>query len=326
MKKILALLAIAGLATTAQAQFSTNFNDAAELANFDFLAEDNATNVLATIQAAAGVNVSVADYSTLQANSGDAASRVPEAPNSDVADTATTGLVINVDAATSPFDGVMATYNGAFPASGNYTATFDYFNAYGGGGGSTEFLFFGANTTGSTYIGASDVVFDRDGYIFSIAGDADFAGRDYNLGEGAVGGFSPSFVTSDATYIDGAGALPGVVWGDFQEVDIAGRQAADALFQNIFTTSTGPISGAITGQWVTVEVTYLNDRLSIKFNGNQIAVYDDPDDSFTSGSVSFGHEDSIFAGGGLTNYGIFDNFSLVEALPPSDAEAWNLYK
>lgn len=320
MKKIqfLALVALASASVTANAQFSTPFNsDAVITSDFTVLAGDSTgTTGLAAVNALTDVNVSVGSYGAIPTNNA-ANPTVPEAPRSNVGggDTATTGLIINVVSNTSAADGVTVTYNGTLPT--NYSVTFDYFNAYNGGGGSTEAILIGANTTGTTFIGEtnSTTPTPKDGYVFTAYGDADVTGPDYLIGEGSAGGFIPG-----GAFIDGT-ALTGVTWGDGQSPDVSGRDFGATLFSN--ATPTAVPAGSLQNTWTTFKVSYIGGILSISMNGTLIVTYVDPDNTFATGKFTIGHED-IFLGGGVTNFGIFDNFT-VEDETVASVDLWNVY-
>jgi hypothetical protein len=176
----------------------------------------------------------------------------------------------------------------------------------------------GINHSGSFPIAfrlpSTDLSDQTDGYFFKHHGDCDVAGSDYFILEGVNG------VIDDSSH-------PGLTWADGQETDVPGRDFNVDLFNNAVTGypfgATVP-GGAFRWVWQTVRMQFVNNTLYLFINDNLIATYDDPDETFTSGKVMLGHEDS-FGGPNTGNYMIFDNL-IVQEITISPAEDWNVYR
>ncbi|MBZ0256891.1 hypothetical protein K8I31_12570, partial [bacterium] len=56
----------------------------------------------------------------------------------------------------------------------------------------------------------------------------------------------------------------------------------------------------------------------------KVVEYDDPDDTYTSGKIMLGYEDSFDSRFTSTQFGLFDNLKVV-SLGGSDVESWSVY-
>jgi len=339
MKKSIILLTTTFLCAGALAQaqiLETGVNTAADLADFDFLAADNSTggSGSAGITAIAGLTdttFQVGDYSTITAG-GASPGPVPEAPNSDVGggDTATTGLFFNTVAGSSPALGFQALFTGTLPT--NYSVQFDYFNAYNGGGGSTENLLMITNATGSNYVGQAGGT-DKDGYVLTAYGDID-VGADWRFGEGTTGGYEYDTSDSDTTPLVEAGIdfdadIAEVVWGDgttaISGIDVAGNAYFESILPDAVSAGGTPLAGGLLNTWTTIKITALDGGIFIvEANGSNVITYNDADDTYNTGLPGFGHEDVFSGSPGATNYGIIDNI-IISDESPSTAQHWEVY-
>ncbi|MBN1477570.1 hypothetical protein JXA47_12515, partial [Candidatus Sumerlaeota bacterium] len=245
------------------------------------------------------------DYSTLTITAPGTpvdGTTIPEAPNTPTGATATRGLATQVNLTGT------ATSLSLFTAdtfTDNFEVQVDVFYYHDNGSGSTEDAMVGLNHSGLFPIAfrqaTSDLTDQTDGYFLKAFGDVDVSGPDYYLLEGVNG------IIDDAS-------LPGLSWADGQETDVPGRNFNVDLFNNAVTGypygATEP-GGAFRWVWQTVKFQYVNSTLYLFINDTLIATYNDPDDTFTSGKVMLGHEDS-FSGANTGNYMIFDNLIVEE--------------
>lgn len=326
------LMAAAIAPASAQVIFSTNFDGVPAPGDLEVIAFDGTVGA-AAVDALSGVEFQFSgDYSLINA----ATAPVPEAPSSQVGDGPTAGVIINTPEGGT---GAMVYYVPDTPA--DFRATFDFINAYPGGGGSTESFITSVYGDGN-YVGYYTTT-DVFGYVTFFYGDYDVAGDDIRVGEGGGGGTDPWFPNDLDGFpaIESGAALPGITWGDDPNgADIAGRDIAgggvlndadtsgiDDLFETALPDSLNADGtarvGCLLNAWTVVTVEMVGGVYSVSYNGNLIFSYDDPDDSFSSGKFGITFEDlNEFAGGG-TNYGIIDNL-VIEDLTTA-VNDWALY-
>jgi hypothetical protein len=229
------------------------------------------------------------------------ASGLGPAPNT--ADGTTTGVRTAVNTAAGVREALSIISNQTF--SGNYTAQIDYAWDFAPSS-TTEYRIFGINHSGA-YLpnywqgGAPNPPIETDGYFSGATADGG-ATTDYFFYEG------------DSAAVD-TGSPAGLVWADDLTAD-ANRNNTDSFFATVF-----PPSGQIgEGTWNTVQMTYYNDNVYYFESGKLLAVYNDPDDTYTTGSVNFGHEDA-FTSIGATNYIYWDNLQVLQVNAAPEASA-----
>ncbi|MCC6545993.1 hypothetical protein IT570_02405 [Candidatus Sumerlaeota bacterium] len=304
-------VAVAGSATAATL-LSEPFDTAGSSANFG-AAQVQPTSVDSTATFGG-------DYSTLtlppEAPGGLANTPVPEAPNTAaLGGVAKRGLLLAVNDGSTPLAQSISVFTG-LTFSGDYEAQVDVFYLNIGATGSTEDILYGINHSGTLPLAfrnnnATGVT--NDGYFFKTFGDVDVAGPDYWLSKGAAIPISAS-------------SQPGTVWADGTNPDVPARQADDALFSsppvNGYAPSAVTPGSAFRWAWHTVKLSYVQGIVTLSINGTPIATYDDPADTFTSGKVALGAEDT-FTGINAANRVIFDNL-LVKSI--SASESWTMYQ
>jgi len=309
--KLLAFAAIftAAIALTIPAQplLEETFDSAASSATFDAVPSGDFT-------ATFGFN-----YGALTIPAGGpssiATTAIPEAPNTPGGAAATSGLATQVNLTGTAISLSLFTVD---TFSGNYEAQVDVFYYHDGNSGSTEDPMVGINHSGTFPIAfrlPASVTDQTDGYFFKTHGDIDVSGNDHFLLEGVNGE-----ITVDPQ--------PGTTWADGLSPDIAGRDGlpADPLFDNFlgYIPSAEDPGQAFRWAWNTVTLRYVNDTVSLRVNDALIATYNDPDNTFTSGKVMLGHEDS-FGGANTGNYVIFDNL-IVNEITFTGVDEFALYE
>lgn len=218
---------------------------------------------------------------------------IPEAPNFQAGDTATTGLAIGVnqDFVSPNEDAAGAWTNSVY--SGNYRMEVDVYYFYPGGGGSTENMVIGINRTDTTRPGCYDQDNDastksgQDGYFLDFAGDIDIGGVDiffmYGVpdtftpdppnpdilvpGQSPVDGTPNGFDRNAAQVVADGG---GFAWADgllpnenARNVEPAG---IDPFFLERFPYSGLGYPGHITGVWTRFRFDYVDGVVTVSSN------------------------------------------------------------
>jgi hypothetical protein len=239
---------------------------------------------------------------------------IPEAPNTPSGAVATRGLATQVNLTGTATSLSLFT---AASVSGDFIAQVDVFYYHDGNSGSTEDAMVGINHSGTFPIAfrqAGQVTAQTDGYFFKTHGDVDVGAEDYFFLEG----------TNGAITVD---PQPGTTWADGQFPDVAGRQYNVPLFLDSaagYPAGATTPGGAFRWAWDTVRFQYLNNVVSMFINDHLIVTYDDPDNTFTSGKIMLGHEDS-FSGANTGNYMIFDNL-IVNQITTTGVNDFSLYR
>lgn len=234
---------------------------------------------------------------------------VGEAPRTTaLSGAADSGLVMQANLTASPADSINAFTNMRF--RGNYFVEVDAFGYIGNPAtGSTEETIIGLNHTGTRNIsygqsGAGGPGASTDGYWTSTTIDGGST-NDWTVQEGLTTGFS-------------ANSLPGLVWAD-DLADGAIRNNTEDYF-DVELYPTGGLTalgttllGVAGGKWLTHRLEFVNGYLVWSVDGRVLAVYNDPDDTWTIGRVLLGHEDRFATSINTSHRTIFDNL-VVDAI------------
>jgi hypothetical protein len=89
-------------------------------------------------------------------------------------------------------------------------------------------------------------------------------------------------------------------------------------FDRYFTVPPFQSAGAVSGQWVDVEIAQIGTKVTLTINGVEIFEREN-DTPFTAGNVMVGHMDTYSSiGSELGNYTLIDNLRVVELEGPSE--------
>lgn len=328
MKRLFLSLAVCGIsASLASAQttyFSDGFDSAASASNYSTLEGlDPVTGQSATIDFGF-------DYGTLS---------VPEAPNSS-GGTATTGLYIQGNATggdQTQFTAAAYVNNAAFSGGsapgGELQVTVDYYYHVTGTTGTTEVggLTFMSDGTKLNNLFSNDGnaarTGDTDGYSAFWVADYGFAAGDVGFLEGVPGtGAAPELDPADPEFTWGTFSSPAPPEATSTSANANGTadQPDQDFFQGIFGADD------FMNTWITVRLSSVGGIISYEvdsgFGFQTVCQYNDPDDTFTSGTVGVSASDFFATSQTDTSYHIFDNLVVEEYVAPLDAKNWNLYQ
>jgi hypothetical protein len=244
-------------------------------------ADDFNTDTSANWTIRFGANNNIADYDALFAYDYSADS-VPAAPHSVGGDTKGLRLTVNKKDSTASGAAGLNLYPNGKSFSGNFALRFDMFlNFNSSVAGTTEHAIFGVNHTGA-FTNRHNTA-GSDGFWFAIEtdGSASDAGRSYTGYKGNPAGV-PSLLKFPASQ-----------------------------FAAYFTRPPYLAAGAVSGQWVDVEVCQLDGRISWNINGVPVMGYGD-NQAYQSGNIMLGYMDSFNSIGAPENSVIYDNVRVVD--------------
>lgn len=257
------------------------------------------------------------DYSGDTVHAGGA---IPVAPNT--TDASKTGLRMQVNLVNSVRTSANVFTNDTF--SGNYIVDVDvFFRVNGpppaGGAGSTEYYRLGINHSGTKLInywqdGTANSPQSTDGYWFMGTGDAG-AALDYLFMRGDE---NATAVIADGGVFEVSGTVGGTNGN--------GTDPFNGTNVNYYGTNNYP--GCTGDTWLELRIEYYQGVATVFMDGNKIAVLNDPEQRWTSGSVSLGMEDTFTSLAPVdTSFVIYDNLVVTEIPDPLSADgAWALYE
>lgn len=215
---------------------------------------------------------------------------IDPAPSSEDGSTLGLRIAVNKDEPTAGGAGGVNLYPNAQAFEGNWALRFEMFLSFSDDtGGTTEHAIFGINHSGTLV--NRHATAGSDGFWFAVETDGSASG-----GGRSIVAYQGEGETAPATFE----ALPA---GDFAD---------------IFTNPPYLASGAVSGQWVDVEVAQIGDEITLRINGS-VVMQEINDSDFKSGKFMLGHMDTFNSIGSLSNFVIYDNVRVV-SLPDNTPE------
>lgn len=215
---------------------------------------------------------------------------IDPAPGSDDGTSLGLRIAVNKDEPTPGGAAGVNLYPVGHTFQGNFALRFEMFLSFSSDtGGTTEHAIFGINHSGTLINRHATAGSDGLWFALETDGSASGGGRSIVSYQGAGASEAPTFEP---------------------------RSAAD--FAEIFTNPPYLASGAVSGQWVDVEVAQVGDEVSLKINGSVVSRQIN-DSDFKSGNIMLGHMDTFNSIGSVSNFVVYDNVRVI-SLPDSAPE------
>ncbi|MDP8243270.1 MAG: hypothetical protein P9L94_04250 [Candidatus Hinthialibacter antarcticus] len=277
---------------------------------------------------------------------------IPPAPNSTDGDTIALWMSANFMFENNAGSFLNVYTNQEF--SGNYQVFVDVFGRVNAdAAGSTNQNLVGINHSGEKLVslgqgtfGFEEAVDDTDGYFWSAAPDLGWGSFDYALLEGGP--------TEDGT--DNSVCGTWFIETPTQDCAVPGDGEDDGvprpyneLFSLIyfFNKSGGSYTGASANHWTELRMDFIDGVVTVYLKSEiteeidfinsdfpwvqttddgfiKVVEYDDADDTYPSGKIMFGYEDTFDSRFTSTQFGLYDNLKVI-SLGGSDVDSWSVY-
>jgi hypothetical protein len=210
----------------------------------------------------------------------------------------TLGLFLQVNKDPTPTAAALNLYPIGQNFSGNFALKFDMFLDMISGSASTEYALFGINHSGTKTnwwrSGGVPAGWTFDGIFYAVETDAQSAPNFVNYSSPTTNN-NPTALTAGVNSSAFTAAFKSPPWA------VAGSPA-----MNI--TSNTPV-------WADVELSKVNDRITLRINKTTIFSYTNTT-PYTSGNIMLGYEDAFDSLGLAANYVIYDNVRVISLAGP----------